>query len=324
MKRHAWLIGLLCWVSCSAPKSGPLGRDWAVNPAIAQLDTTEDIYGVGDPHADYQRLSALLGAAGLASLGAAPADARWLGGKAVLVCTGDLIDKGSEGLKVIALLRALQTQAQAAGGRVVVTMGNHEAEFLADPSASKASDFVSELSAAGLSKEDVASGKNDLGQFLRGLPFGVRVNDWFFAHAGNTGGATLTDLSARLQSEVEAQGFGASVLSDSSSMLEAKLSPPWWEGHGDAEASLTRNVTALGVQHLAIGHQHGSVHFDDGSDRSAGQPFQKFGRIFLMDPGMSRGVDDSKGGVFRIHQGSSTQVTVLLPDGSSSVLWASP
>jgi hypothetical protein len=313
---------LLLTLGCSDKKGGPLHRDWAQHPAIVEVDTDQDVFGVGDPHADFTRLSALLSGAGLAQQGTTPEGAQWLGGRAVLVCTGDLIDKGSEGLKVIAYLRALQASAQAAGGQVIVTLGNHEAEFLADPSASKASDFDAELQAAGLAKDDVAEGKNDLGQYLRALPFGARVNDWFFSHAGNTAGASLADLRGRLQSEVEQQGFGASVLSDPSSLLEAKLDPPWWEGSGDPEQSLTRAATALGVQHLAIGHQPGAVQFADGSSRTAGQPYQKFGRIFLMDEGLSRGVDDSHGAVFRIHrEGAQTSVTTLGPDGSVLPLW---
>jgi hypothetical protein len=42
-----------------------------------------------------------------------------------------MIDKYTDSLDVIALFRALQQSATAAGGRVIVTLGNHEAEFLA-------------------------------------------------------------------------------------------------------------------------------------------------------------------------------------------------
>jgi hypothetical protein len=60
-------------------------------------------------------------------------DVRWAAGKPILVVTGDMIDKWHHSLDVIALLQALQTSAAAARGQVIITMGNHEAEFLADP-----------------------------------------------------------------------------------------------------------------------------------------------------------------------------------------------
>jgi hypothetical protein len=44
-----------------------------------------------------------------------------------------MIDKGPDAPDVVRFLSALQTSAASAGGRVIVTMGNHEAEFLAAP-----------------------------------------------------------------------------------------------------------------------------------------------------------------------------------------------
>ena len=54
-------------------------------------------------------------------------------GRRVLVVVADVIDKGDQSLASIDLLTALEAEALAAGGRVVVILGNHEAEFLADP-----------------------------------------------------------------------------------------------------------------------------------------------------------------------------------------------
>ena len=82
-----------------------------------------------------------------------------------------MIDKWNQSLPVLALLRALQSDAHSAGGRVVVLMGNHEAEFLAAGGRNKkAAEFVKELTAKGIQAEDVAKGKDALGVggFLRG------------------------------------------------------------------------------------------------------------------------------------------------------------
>ena len=109
-------------------------RNWQKNPAIVQIDTAVDVFAIGDPHGDPERLIGVLLAAKL--IGGAPIDSaqvKWAGGRAVLVVTGDMIDKGSNSIDVIVLLRTLQAQAESQGGRVIVTMGNHEAEFLADP-----------------------------------------------------------------------------------------------------------------------------------------------------------------------------------------------
>ena len=52
--------------------------------------------------------------------------AHWSGGDTVLVQTGDFMDKGENVRQVLDLFMRLQKEAAAAGGRVVVLMGNHE------------------------------------------------------------------------------------------------------------------------------------------------------------------------------------------------------
>ncbi len=51
----------------------------------------------------------------------------WSGGKAHLVVTGDLLDRGPESRLAMDLLMRLEREALAAGGRVHVLLGNHEA-----------------------------------------------------------------------------------------------------------------------------------------------------------------------------------------------------
>jgi hypothetical protein len=77
-------------------------RNWIKHPAVVELDTEEDVFAVGDVHGDYDRLVTLLAAGKVIDPDpASPERAGWAAGKAVLVCTGDLIDKGPHSLKVI-------------------------------------------------------------------------------------------------------------------------------------------------------------------------------------------------------------------------------
>jgi hypothetical protein len=309
-------------------------RDWKQHPAVVEIDTPQELFAVGDVHGDYDRLVALLAAGKVIDAPPdGPESVRWRAGKAVLVCTGDLIDKGKHSLKVIALFRALEADAARAGGRVVVLMGNHEAEFLDDPSHDdKADVFVKELEKNGLDPAAVAAGRDPqgVGSFLRSLPFAARVNDWFFAHAGDTQGRDLSGLRAELEEEVDANGFGADILVGKKGLLEARLHVrPWWEKEGEpAEKGrdrLRRYVGALGVRHLVIGHQPGKVSFADGSVRKKGQMFQKFdGLIFLIDVGMSEAIDHSRGALLQVRNGADAKAVAVFPDGSSEQLWPKP
>ena len=314
-------VGLCC---CSHPSQ--FKRDFAAAPALLSLPAVDDLFAVSDPHGDHARLSALLKVAGLSDGAMDPSKARWTGGGATLVCKGDLIDKGSEGLQVIALLRALQVGAPATGGRVVVTMGNHEAEFLADASASKVSDFARELKGAGIDPVAVGAGAAEPGPFLGNLPFGVRVGDWFFAHGGDPQDLGFEALDAFLRGDVEAHGFGAQALSAETSLLEARLGGSnWWDRYGkDPDQVLQRLTAQLGVRHLVQGHQPVKVTFPDGAVRQRGVLFEKYGgKLVLLDVGMSRAVDDSSGALLHVHRaGGKTVATVIHADGTGSPLWS--
>ena len=195
------------WAVCSIASAAGPTRDWNKYPAVLQLSTNEDVFAIGDPHGDLDRLTGVLLAAGLiAAAPSAPDQVKWTGGKSVLVVTGDMIDKGSDLLGVIALLRKLQRDAASHGGQVIISMGNHEAEFLAEPTGKKTSGFAAEMKEAGIDPTDVANCNGDLGQFLCNLPIAARVNNWFFSHGGNTKNRTDSGTVCRHRSRLR-QGW---------------------------------------------------------------------------------------------------------------------
>src|SRR5207245_5149247 len=78
---------------------------------------------------------------------------------------------------------------------------------------------------------------------------------------------------------------------------------------------------AVGVAHIVQGHQPGSVQFADGTKRKSGALFQRYGLIFLVDTGMSQGVDNSQGGVLRIKASGNHRATAICPSGDKTTLW---
>jgi hypothetical protein len=235
---------------------------------------------------------------------------------------------------VIDLLRTLQADAASQGGRVIVTMGNHEAEFLANPLGKKTKEFRSELKAAGVDPVDTANCVGDIGEFLCRLPVAARVNDWFFSHGGNTKGKTLEELAAAIQTGFAKDGFATDELVGADSILEARLSDkgpgrlPWFhDGRSstDPEQLLTRYARQLGVNHIVQGHQYGRVAFPDGKDRKEYHFFQRYGLLFLIDTGMSQGVDesDSTGGALHVTgTRGDTIATVMCANGQQKAIWS--
>lgn len=295
---------------------GPVltGRDWKTYPAIADLPAPATLFALSDVHGGYDRLAALLVANGvLARAPVASGDAQWGAGAATLVVTGDLIDKGPSSVEVIEFLMALQLAATKSGGHVVVTLGNHEAEFLVDPNNSKASGPAGidpELSAKGIMPAALASGQDPRGAWLRQLPFGARVGGWFFSHAGDTQGRTVAVLEAKLEAAVNAHvDYNDPEIVGTTSILESRS---WYT----TPATATQNAAALGVKHIVFGH-----------DPSALGPKGKIavapGNVLLrIDCGMSPGVDDSTGMLLRVAaQGANDVVDQLDASGAVKMLF---
>ncbi len=79
---------------------------------------------VGDIHGEVEGFQEILVNAGLINRG------RWSGGSDILIQTGDVIDRGPYSLETVELLKGLQSEAAAAGGKVVRLCGNHELMIL--------------------------------------------------------------------------------------------------------------------------------------------------------------------------------------------------
>jgi len=292
------------------PAAAPaVARDWNRYPAIAERTTSAEVVGLGDVHGAYDRLVALLLTGGIIrKAGGQPAGYTWTAGNRVLVSVGDIINKGDRALDVIDLVRSLETQAAAAGGAVIVTLGNHEAEFMASPDKRKSSEFRAELEKRGLDPDKVADGETDYGQWLHERPLAAKVNSWFFCHAGDSGGQTMPQLADTYRKAVDAHKWSSKFLVGPDSILEAQK---WWEDH----AAIDRDLAGVKAAHIVFGHDPGAF--------KKGQIEEKFGgRIFRIDVGMTPPVNYSKGALLFIdRQGGNDVATSLDADGKRQELW---
>ena len=127
--------------------------------APCDIRTPERIVAVGDVHGAYERFVGILRAAGLVD-----ARARWMGGRAVLVQTGDVLDRGADSRRAVDLLRRLEREAAGAGGRVYPLLGNHEVMRMI-------SDWRY------VSPEEIAAFRTGGSEELRERVFGMRAAD---------------------------------------------------------------------------------------------------------------------------------------------------
>ena len=91
------------------------------NASIRDDQPPQRVIAIGDVHGDFDDFCLIL-----KTLGLADSQNHWTGGKAILVQTGDVIDRGNKGRQAMDLLIRLETEAAAAGGQVLPLLGNHE------------------------------------------------------------------------------------------------------------------------------------------------------------------------------------------------------
>lgn len=87
-----------------------------------QFDGVERVVAIADIHGAYEPM-----VAGLRQAGVLDDALAWSGANAHLVVVGDILDRGPESRNAMDLLMRLEGEAAAAGGKVHVLIGNHEA-----------------------------------------------------------------------------------------------------------------------------------------------------------------------------------------------------
>ena len=165
--------GIIWWV---------LVLGWLVAPAIAadeyEFDNVQRIVVVGDVHGAWPQFHELMQGVGIVDK-----QDQWVAGETHLVSLGDLVDRGADSRRVIEWLQQLEPQAQAAGGRVHVLLGNHELMNMSGDLRDVAEgEFVAWGGRTGHRQSFSLQGA--AGAWLRNKPILLRINQSLFAHGG--------------------------------------------------------------------------------------------------------------------------------------------
>ncbi len=118
-KRHRLAFAVALWAlaagAVAARADVRLDRTGAPGAGERRLVAVGDIHGAFNGVREILRKVELIGQKD-----------EWVGGDAILVQTGDFLDRGPGATKVARLLMDLQKQAPKHGGEVIVLLGNHE------------------------------------------------------------------------------------------------------------------------------------------------------------------------------------------------------
>ena len=220
----ALLLAAACAAS-EAPATSPvqaLPNERAVPaPAgVAEPPAVGRVIAIGDLHGDREAALAVFRMAGVID-----AEGHWAAGAATLVQTGDTTDRGPDSKGVIDLLRQLQPEAAAAGGRVVALLGNHETmNLLGDWR------YVSPEDLAGFGGSEARKAAlgpdGDYGRWLRERGIVAKVGDAVFVH----GGVTPSFASAGVDG-INARAKRALAAGDRTDPVFGSDGPLWYRGY---------------------------------------------------------------------------------------------
>ncbi len=295
-----FLIGIFTFSSHASNE--PIGVEAAqvlTYPGTIELNPLDfqKIASISDIHGMFHPFRQLLQNAHLID-----ANATWIGGKTLLLIVGDSIDKGPQSLEVMDLIIKMQKDALSSGGKVVQLLGNHEAEFLADPANKKAAELLAELSQKHVPVSDLTSDQTLYGQFLHSEPLAAKVGKWLFCHSGHYPDMSWTDFSKKAQQTLTSRNYVDDFLIGDDSVLEAR---DWYktpEGRKEQMDILSRE----GFYGLVFGHQPGAFGI---TARSAAV---EAGRIIKIDNGMSPEAGSNPGSLM-VFQNPSEMNQAIFP-----------
>jgi hypothetical protein len=214
-------------------------------PIATRIPAPERAVAIGDLHGDLSAARAALRAAGAIDGGD-----HWIGGKLVVIQTGDVLDRGNDESHILELLERLDGEAHAIGGALIELLGNHEL-----------------MNAAGDFRYVTPAGQQDFdGDRAHELGPGGRwakhlaqhnviaiVGDTVLSHAGVLESwaqkLDATNLEARCWLDGDTQAPSSALTSDDS--------PVWTRAYGGDDvdcAALGRVLHELGAKRMVVGH----------------------------------------------------------------------
>jgi hypothetical protein len=247
--------------AASKPSAAPV----QAAPERFRFSAPERLVAIGDLHADWEGTVRAFRLAG-----AIDESGRWSGGALAVVQTGDQLDRGPDGRKILDFLAELGVEAERAGGALHTLNGNHETMNVAG-------DFRYVTPQGFTSFSDLAPGDDAFSElpaawrgraaaFAPGGPYATKLSerraivmlgDTVFVHGGvlpehvDRGVDAINDEIARWM-RGERGAPPASVTSESSPVWNRAYGAP--EVSADACAVLRTTLSRLGARRMVVGH----------------------------------------------------------------------
>ncbi len=279
---------------CAYPRDIRVRQHYALEPVLRY--SADKVAVISDIHGQYSVMAKLLSANAVVDT-----HLNWSFGSGHLVVVGDVMDRGDQVTEILWWLYQLEQQAEAAGGRVHLLLGNHETMVLYNDLRYVNKKYQQVAQQLGTDYTGLYSESSVLGQWLRSRPVLAQVNDMLFVHGGLHPDYLALGMSVAEVNEQFRQSLGIArgklkevpVLN----FLYGSLGPLWYRGYFREDNAITEPLleqllTTLHVSRIVVGHT------------SMEGVFSHFGgRVISVDSNIKRG----KGGEILLWQAGTLQ-----------------
>jgi len=217
-------------------------------------------------------------------------DGDWAFGNGHFVITGDVFDRGEKVTEILWFLYKLEKQAELAGGKLHLLLGNHEVMVLNGDLRYLHPKYVESAQLLEQPFEQLYGKNTVLGKWLRSKAVLVKVNDMLFAHGGFHPSLakekrTLSDINQVFKGNLvkadlakPREGWGR--------YLHKSNGPIWYRGYfkdnkkdnGASEKEIELLLNHFDIDHLVVGHT---------SQKQVETRYQ--GRVIAIDSSLKNG-----------------------------------
>ncbi|HLP96558.1 MAG TPA: metallophosphoesterase [Saprospiraceae bacterium] len=246
-------------LTCQVPKTGDsfsfllkdeLQPEACIYPAAPRILALSDIEG------DFLGFKTMLQGAGVID-----ASLNWSYGDGHLVLLGDYFDRGLQVTECLWLIYKLESEAEAAGGKVHFILGNHEILNLQGNSAYVRRKYLENARLIGEDYKVWFDRNSELGRWLRTKNAIEKVGDYVFCHGGISPELARTRLSLAEINKICRQNLGKAqedILSEQAkAVFDLQTGIFWYRGAARnlaSDAEITYALQFAGAKRMVIGH----------------------------------------------------------------------
>lgn len=246
-------------LTCQIPKTGDafsfllkdkLQSEACIYPAPDRMMVLSDIEG------DFKALKTILVGGGVMD-----ETFNWRFGNGHLVLLGDFFDRGLQVTECLWLIYKLESEAEAAGGKVHFILGNHEILNLQGNSAYVRRKYLENARLMGEDFKYWYDRNSELGRWLRTKNAVEKIGEYVFCHGGISPELAQTRLSLTEINKISRQHLGMpqdQILSEQAkAIFDLQTGIFWYRSAAKnlaSDAEITYALQYAGAKRMVIGH----------------------------------------------------------------------